>query len=420
MTARERLSNRRACESFEIFHSGVHFTVATGRYRDGRVAEIFLSAERAGTPLEAIARDAAILASLAFQHGVALETIRAALTRDHDGGPATARRTEGQPMTQAPHDMAAEARSVRLESEIARRGIKLSAGTKREPAGPCPVCGGTDRFSINLKKQRWYCRKCPASGDVIALVQHLDGIGFLDAIAYLAEADPQRTDCSSRKQLTTTPKQREDNPTDDTQPRGLALWRASIDPRRTIAERYLKSRALELPEEAASEAIRFHPACPFGSERFPAMVYLVRNIRTNEPQAIHRTALAADGTAIKRNGKTFRMSLGPIGGGAIKLDPDEDVTQGLCIGEGVETCLSGRQMGLRPVWSAVSTGGVKSFPVLPGIDGLTLFKENDPGGKSAEDVETCARRWYDAGRNVVIVEPDTANDLNDELREAAR
>ena len=36
-----------------------------------------------------IARDAAILASLAFQHGVDLATIRAALTKDHDGGPAT-------------------------------------------------------------------------------------------------------------------------------------------------------------------------------------------------------------------------------------------------------------------------------------------------------------------------------------------
>jgi hypothetical protein len=91
MTARrERLPNRRQCESFEIFHSGVHFTVSAGRYQDGRMAEIFLSAERAGTPLEAIARDAAVLASLAFQHGADLETIRIALTRDHDGGPATA------------------------------------------------------------------------------------------------------------------------------------------------------------------------------------------------------------------------------------------------------------------------------------------------------------------------------------------
>lgn len=90
MTARERLPNRRLNESFEIFHCGVHITVSAGRYQDGRMAEIFLSAERAGTPLEAIARDAAILASIAFQHGVDLETIRSALTRDHADGPATA------------------------------------------------------------------------------------------------------------------------------------------------------------------------------------------------------------------------------------------------------------------------------------------------------------------------------------------
>jgi putative DNA primase/helicase len=100
-----------------------------------------------------------------------------------------------------------------------------------------------------------------------------------------------------------------------------------------------------LPDEAANEAIRFHPACPFGPERFPATVCLMRNIITSEPQGIHRTALAPDGTAVKRNGKTFRMTLGPVKDGAIKLDPDEDVTQGICIGEGLETCLSGRPIG---------------------------------------------------------------------------
>jgi putative DNA primase/helicase len=114
------------------------------------------------------------------------------------------------------------------------------------------------------------------------------------------------------------------------------------------------------------------------------------------------------------------MSLGSIGLGAIKLDPDEDVEQGLCIGEGVETCLAGRQMGLQPVWSAVNTGSIASFPVVPGVGGLHIFKENDAGGQSAKAVETCARRWYEAGRDVIIVEADAGNDLNDELREAAR
>ncbi len=317
------------------------------------------------------------------------------------------------------------ARSVRIEHELARRGIKLR-GRGSERCGPCPQCGGDDRFSINVKKQVWICRKCPSGGDILALVQHLDGMIFAEAIAYLAGAEPSSIVSNIRKKPDQPLKQREDKSQDSARPRGLALWRASIDPRGTLVEQYLKSRALELPDEAANEAIRFHPNCSFEyGERFPAMVCLVRNIVTNEPQGIHRTALAADGTAIKRPDKagrlkTFRKSLGSISGGAIKLDPDEDVTQGLCIGEGVETCLAGRQMGLRPVWSVVNTGGVGNFPVLPGVDGLHVFKENDANGASAKAVEACARRWYEAGRDVIVVEPDTAKDLNDELREAAR
>src|SRR6202047_131911 len=185
----------------------------------------------------------------------------------------------------------------------------------------------------------------------------------------------------------------------------LRLWRQAIEPRGTVVEAYLRNRCLELPREAAIEAIRFHADCPFGpGERYPAMVCLVRNIVTNEPQGVHRTALAPDGTAIKSKGKTHRMSLGSITGGAIKLDPDEDIEKGLCIGEGVETCLAGRQMGLQLVWSAVNTGGVANFPVLLGVDGLHIFDENDAEGQSGKAVEACARRWYGAGRDVIIVE----------------
>ena len=90
MTARERLPNRRSCESFEFRHAGHSFKLCAGFYADGRIAEIFLSANHIGSPIESIARDSAIIASLALQFGAPLETIRAALTRDHDGGPATA------------------------------------------------------------------------------------------------------------------------------------------------------------------------------------------------------------------------------------------------------------------------------------------------------------------------------------------
>ena len=89
MTARERLPNRRKCESLEFRHAGLDFTLSAGRFQDGRVAEIFLSSHKPGSPIEAIARDAAVTVSIALQFGANLETIRQALTKDHDDGPAT-------------------------------------------------------------------------------------------------------------------------------------------------------------------------------------------------------------------------------------------------------------------------------------------------------------------------------------------
>jgi putative DNA primase/helicase len=205
----------------------------------------------------------------------------------------------------------------------------------------------------------------------------------------------------------------------DNAARALNIWRQAIGSRGTLIEQYLKSRALELPDEAANEAVRFLPDCHFGSERFPAMVCLVRNIVTNEPQGIPRTALAPDGHAIKRDGKTFRLTLGPIAGGAIKVDPDEDVTQGLCIGEGVETCLAGRQMGYRPVWAVLSAWGITGFPVLPGIDGLTIFGERDDRAQSEKAIHLCAGRWLEAGIETLTAWPLVGNDLNDEIKVAS-
>jgi hypothetical protein len=87
--SRQRPPNRRACESFEFRHDGFAFTLCAGSYPDGRIAEIFLSSRKPGSPIEAIARDAAVTVSIALQFGADLETLRQALTKDHDGGPAT-------------------------------------------------------------------------------------------------------------------------------------------------------------------------------------------------------------------------------------------------------------------------------------------------------------------------------------------
>jgi hypothetical protein len=50
-----------------------------------RLAEIFLSNSKAGSHSDAAAKDSAVVASLALQHGVPLDVIRRALLRDARG-----------------------------------------------------------------------------------------------------------------------------------------------------------------------------------------------------------------------------------------------------------------------------------------------------------------------------------------------
>jgi hypothetical protein len=57
----------------------------TATYPDGRPGEIFLDAGKSGTDIQNYAHDAAVLASLAFQHGCSVETLRHAMTRNPDG-----------------------------------------------------------------------------------------------------------------------------------------------------------------------------------------------------------------------------------------------------------------------------------------------------------------------------------------------
>ena len=78
---RERLPNRRLHWLYRFESGGQFYAGGIGRFDDGRVAEIFITGSKAGTTAEAIAQDAAIVASLALQHGCPIDTIRHALIR---------------------------------------------------------------------------------------------------------------------------------------------------------------------------------------------------------------------------------------------------------------------------------------------------------------------------------------------------
>lgn len=69
VTERRRLPNWRHHEVLEFHHNGHGFTLGLGNYDDGLIGEIFLTAHKSGSDLEALARDAAIIISVALQHG---------------------------------------------------------------------------------------------------------------------------------------------------------------------------------------------------------------------------------------------------------------------------------------------------------------------------------------------------------------
>jgi Toprim domain/CHC2 zinc finger len=313
-----------------------------------------------------------------------------------------------------PPDRIAAARAVPIKDAAERLALPLRPESRVEFVGPCPVCGGDDRFSVNTKKGVFHCRSCRRGGDVLELVRFARGCHFDEAIDWLiGEEGAPRRSMPPSLHIARAPDAHLDE-------RGkaewaLRIWDEAVDPRGTIVEKYLAMRALELPPEAAGEALRFHPSCPFAGQKTPAMVALVRNIVSNAPQAIHRTALTPDGQKRKIAGHA-RLSLGPTDGAAVKLTPDEHVTYAVGIGEGIESALSLRAIPkfgpLTPTWAVLNAAGVAKFPLLPAIESLWIGVDNDEAGIGAADA--AVKRWTENGREVFKVKSRTqGEDLND-------
>jgi hypothetical protein len=85
---RQRLSDRRPSENLEIEVEGINFIATVSRFEDGRLGEVFINSDRLGSAADTAARDAAIAASIALQHGADVETLRKALCRNSRGEPS--------------------------------------------------------------------------------------------------------------------------------------------------------------------------------------------------------------------------------------------------------------------------------------------------------------------------------------------
>ena len=324
-------------------------------------------------------------------------------------------------MSALPESLIDRARESHILEVALRCGAMLKRIAAHEWAGPCPVCGGRDRFAVNTRKQLFNCRGCGARGDAIAFVMHLEGCAFSEAIERLAgrpiEARPRPSPDDDVK-TASVPSERDLA----SAARIVAEMRPLIS--EPIATAYLLDvRKIDVAaiEDVLSrtDAIGWHPEVyfdepghPLHGQRLGCIVGVMTDPITARPTgAISRTYLAPDRTKVGK-AKTLGSPAG-----IVRLSPDDEVLAGLFLAEGLETALSGMARGLRPFWSTGSTAQMSKFPVLSGIEALSAIVDHDRNGageKAAREVEA---RWRAADREVnLFMPPASGDDLNDALR----
>lgn len=176
------------------------------------------------------------------------------------------------------------------------------------------------------------------------------------------------------------------------------IWRRTQPLRGSIGAVYLEHRGCRLPP--ADSDLRFLPA----ADGFPpSLCGLITDAVTGRKMSLHFTRLATDGRGKAGTDRDKLLLKGHRKrSGVIRLWPDEAITTGIAIAEGIETALGAAHI-FTPVWSMIDCGNLAAFPVLAGIQSLVIFADHDTAGIGA--ARECARRWRDAGREVLARVP---------------
>jgi hypothetical protein len=316
-----------------------------------------------------------------------------------------------------PAHMIEAARRTRIEDILERYGVRLRGKTDR--CGSCPVCGGDDRFGVNTKKQLWHCRRCAKGGDVIAFVMHVDGVDFHAALETLTGERAQQREI---KHPAPEPPRNDDERNKSI---AVAILKGVVPILGTPGEAYLRN-VRKINTDAIvdvlerTDAIGWHPQVFFKSpghcldgKYLGAIIATMTDAVTGEPtDAISRTYLAPNGTKIGK-AKTLGSPRG-----IVRLSTDEDVLEGLFIGEGIETALIGMaNFGFRPTWSTGDRMLMADFPILNGIEALNIIVDIDKSGDGEKAAQKARDRWLEAGREVNWILPKDG-DLNDVIKDA--
>jgi hypothetical protein len=261
-------------------------------------------------------------------------------------------------------------------SELKRAG--------RELTGPCPKCGGDDRFSVNVDKGVFQCRICHGKGGGVDLVMFCLDKTFPEALTWLC-GEKSEISAEERQRLTAKAEEnrrRQDRVAEKLRRESIELahkvWAeyphgAEDTPVRLYLERrgITRERLPVLPK-----CFRFAPDLAYTVDRGngwetlfrgPAMLASIVD-RTGHLTGVHRTWIDLSTASGKRkirdekSGKDLpsKKVIGSKKGGAIRLSGRVEAST-LVMGEGIETTLSAMVAGVYPeamFWAGVDLGNM--------------------------------------------------------------
>ena len=255
-------------------------------------------------------------------------------------------------------------------------GAHLKRGGANEWIGPCPRCGGTDQFSVNVQKRLFNCRGAEG-GDIIKMVMHIEGRDFLAAVELITgtvrpdrsrdetlEERERRERAYEQRQVKCERREEEEQRAEterakrDEQAIAEVIDRA-VPFQGTHGEAYLRARKLNPPRRLCGD-LRFVSELDYwgqgdnGSQEplhlatLPALVAVIRDtagavigisqtfLDPKEPKKWQPTG-SHDNSPKKIRGRKQ--------GGMIHLGPPEET---IAIAEGWENALAWYQLGLCP------------------------------------------------------------------------
>lgn len=272
--------------------------------------------------------------------------------------------------------------------------------------GPCPVCGGKDRFRFDNKAGRgtWICSQCGA-GDGFGLLQQIKGWTYREAaqevesIAGTVSAVVAKEDAEAAKKMAAVRRiWNESEPVSRDDP----VWK------------YLNRR---IGIDVVPACLRYHPALPYLSDDgevdyHPAMVAALTS-HDSKGIGVHRIYLDSNGNKANVS-KTKKLMVGMgMSGASVKLHP---ASATLGIAEGIETALAASRLFSMPVWSAISAGGMEAWKPPVGVEKVVVFGDNDASYTGQASAFALAKSLRLKGIDVEVRIPEqVGKDWVDEL-----